>query len=1122
MTQSVPAGPDDLCPPTLQPPLLRTLVARIALGGLLLMAASAVWLLAGRQPPAARLDAATSIGLLPAILVIIACLATILVLDHRLARARLTQAHATKNAALFAQALDALPIGLQIKDAELRYVWVNAEHSRRSGYTRSDLLGRTVTQVVPDAAFAQAVTDHDRRVIATGKADGPHEQVIPGPDGNIAHITLTTKVPLISDGTVTHILSVSADLTAMRDDQRRAEEARRLLETVLDVAPVAVLVSDREGTVQWANHAVHRLFGHTTDIAKGAPLAQLAGAARITAATADLLAGQQSLVTFEHTVPADNESVACQMLITMVPVYGAEGQIQQILTIATDVTDLKAARFEADTANRLIESILRNVPLSIQVKDADHRFRWVNQTYADLVGRDGSDLLGKTVHDLGIAPENARLADALDDEVMAANETMRLEQVWGIGERAQQMMVIKAPILDDAAKATHVITIGVDVSELNRLRAQADDARHVLQAVLDAVPVSIALKDRERRYQWVNRTFMELVPGRTPADVIGRRLEDFHADPAFAQAARQLDLDTLKTGADVPILPEQHRSPTGETRDFSIRRQPFRGPDGAINGIIILGIDVTDLLRATNELRDINATLERRIAERAAELAKVNTLVATVIENAPVPIIIYGDGARIVRWNPAAEQVLGYTEAEMLTGATSHRPPDEIRQWDEVRQSLTAGNRLQNREVVRRHKDGRDLILLLSAAPLRGPDGRVEGAVAILQDLTDLRATERQLRQAQKMEALGQLTGGVAHDFNNLLGVIIGNLELLQQGLPAAAAQQALATEAIEAAIRGANLVHRLLAFARQQTLRPIATDIGRLITGMRSLLQRAVGEAVTIDHVANGDPWLALVDPNQLENAVLNLSVNARDAMPNGGTLTIATDNVVVDRAQAAMHDDLLPGEYVCLTVSDNGCGIPPEIQTQVFEPFFTTKEVGKGSGLGLSMVFGFVKQSGGHVRLESQPGRGTSIALYLPRVIGEVQDRTPLIDLVGGNGETILLVEDNAQLRRTSVVLLTALGYRVLSAEDAVSARRLFRLHPEVALLFTDIILPGGVSGFDLARQMRDIRPDLPVLFTSGFAEPSMARDSGFQGPVEILDKPFRRGELAQKLRASLTRHP
>jgi PAS domain S-box-containing protein len=702
---------------------------------------------------------------------------------------------------------------------------------------------------------------------------------------------------------------------------------------------------------------------------------------------------------------------------------------------------------------------------------------------------------------------------------MAANQTMRFDHVWGIAARRRQVMVIKAPILDVAGKATHVITIGADVSELNRLRTEADDARHRLQAVLDAVPVSIALKDRQRQYQFVNRTFLESRPGTTQADAIGRRLEEIGPDRAFAEAALQSDLAVLATGADVPPLPLRYPSRTGAMRDFSIHRQAFRAADGVIEGVIVLGIDVTDVLRVTNELRDVNATLERRIADRAAELAKVNTLVSTVIERAPVPIVIHGPGGKIVRWNPAAERLSGYSEAEILSGAVPRRTPEENAEFEQIRQRIASGESIANLEIVRRHKDGRDLTLLFSAAPMRNPNGEPEGAVAILQDITELRATERQLRQAQKMEALGQLTGGVAHDFNNLLAVIMGNLDLLLQDLPPDAPEQELATDAIKAAERGANLVHRLLAFARQQTLRPVATDVDRLITGMRSLLERAVGEAVLIEHIAAGEPWLALVDPNQLENAILNLAVNARDAMPHGGTLTVTTLNAVIDGEEAALHGDLQAGDYVCLTVSDTGCGIPLEIQAQVFEPFFTTKEVGKGSGLGLSMVFGFVKQSGGHVRLDSRPNRGAAISLFLPRVAGSVGEQAPRTGAVSGHGETILLVEDNDQLRRTSVILLTALGYQVIPAEDAASALEQFRQHPEIALLFTDVVLPGGASGFDLARRVRDARPAVPVLFTSGFADPSMARDNGFQGDVVILAKPFRRADLAQKLRACLT---
>jgi signal transduction histidine kinase len=287
-------------------------------------------------------------------------------------------------------------------------------------------------------------------------------------------------------------------------------------------------------------------------------------------------------------------------------------------------------------------------------------------------------------------------------------------------------------------------------------------------------------------------------------------------------------------------------------------------------------------------------------------------------------------------------------------------------------------------DARRRRKDGREIDLLISGAPLRRADGSINGAVGTWLDVTEQRAVERQLRHAQRMEAVGQLTGGVAHDFNNLLAIVIGTLDLLLQQLPADGEPQELVNQAIEAAERGAALTRRLLAFARQQTLRPVATGINALIAGMQPLLQRAVGEPIVITLQAQADLWPARVDPGQLEHAILNLAVNARDAMPQGGTLAIATFNTVIEPDNTVDQTDATAGDYVCIRVSDSGTGIPPDTLPRVFEPFFTTKEVGQGSGLGLSMVFGFVKQSGGQVRIDSELGAGTSVTLYLPRAAG------------------------------------------------------------------------------------------------------------------------------------------
>ncbi|MBV8888226.1 MAG: GAF domain-containing protein [Alphaproteobacteria bacterium] len=389
----------------------------------------------------------------------------------------------------------------------------------------------------------------------------------------------------------------------------------------------------------------------------------------------------------------------------------------------------------------------------------------------------------------------------------------------------------------------------------------------------------------------------------------------------------------------------------------------------------------------------------------------------------------------------------------------------------------------------------------------------------VMQEVERRQQVEEALRQAQKMEAIGQLTGGVAHDFNNLLTVIMGNIETLQRRLPADPGLQRMIAAALAGASRAAQLTQRLLVFARRQPLAPEVVSPNRLVSGMSDLLRRTLGEAVAIETVLAGGLWTTFVDSNQLENALINLAVNARDAMPNGGKLTVETANCHLDEAYCAVYPDLRPGQYVGIFVTDTGIGMPPEIIEKAFEPFFTTKGTGQGTGLGLSQVYGFLKESGGHVKVYSEPGQGTSVKLYFPRHWGAVAaaearpEPNPLPQ--GREGETVLIVEDDPDVRSYTVEIVTDLGYGVFSAANGAMALELLEAHPELKLLFTDVGLPGGMNGRQLADAALRRRPRLKVLFTTGYARNAIVHHGRLDPGVEVIFKPFTYSDLAAKLR-------
>jgi nitrogen-specific signal transduction histidine kinase len=390
----------------------------------------------------------------------------------------------------------------------------------------------------------------------------------------------------------------------------------------------------------------------------------------------------------------------------------------------------------------------------------------------------------------------------------------------------------------------------------------------------------------------------------------------------------------------------------------------------------------------------------------------------------------------------------------------------------------------------------------------------------VYHDITEQRQIERQLWQAQKLEAIGQLTGGIAHDFNNILTVITGTIDILARAVAHDAMLSSITRMIDEAADRGSQLTRRLLAFARKQPLQPRPTDINLLVVETTQLLRPTLGEQIEIETLLEGDTWPAQIDPSQLAAALINLALNARDAMPGGGRITMQTGNVYLDRTYVQMNVGARPGPYVMVAVRDNGSGIPVAIRDKVFEPFFTTKETGKGTGLGLSMVYGFVKQSGGHIKIVSQEGNGTSINLYLPRAneLVEVRDDiVPVLPLEGGD-ETILVVEDDPLVRAFVTAQLQSLGYRTIAADDGPAALTEIDRHPDIDLLFTDVIMPGGLNGRQLADEAMRRRPDIRVLFTSGYPEDIIVHHGRLDDGVHLLGKPYRKADLARMIRVVL----
>jgi PAS domain S-box-containing protein len=528
--------------------------------------------------------------------------------------------------------------------------------------------------------------------------------------------------------------------------------------------------------------------------------------------------------------------------------------------------------------------------------------------------------------------------------------------------------------------------------------------------------------------------------------------------------------------------------------------------------------------RAEHELQILNETLEQRAEDRARQLQESENRFRLLVEAATdYAIFMLDSNGNVVSWNPGAQRIKGYAAREIIGSHFSRFYTEEDRRNDIPGKMF--GNALRDgraeTEGWRVRKDGTTFWANVVISAIRDHAGTLLGFAKITRDLTERRNSDEQLRQAQKMEAVGQLTGGVAHDFNNLLTVISGNLETIVRRLPETAGElRRPANAALRSATRAAVLTQRLLAFARRQTLEPASVSINALVLGMSDMLRRTLGENVQIETVLAAGLWTAFVDANQLENSILNLAINARDAMPDGGKLTIETANVYFDDDYATSAD-VPAGQYIGLFVSDTGIGMTAEIMSKAFDPFFTTKEIGQGTGLGLSQVYGFIRQSGGHVKMYSEVGAGTTSKLYLPRhhASEDMTDKRPTpAPVPRAKGETVLVAEDDPDVRNFTVEMLHELDYRVVEASDGHAALRLLDAHRETSLLFTDVGLPGGMNGRQLADEARRRRPDLKVLFTSGYARNAIVHHGRLDPGVELLTKPFTFASLAAKIRRVL----
>jgi PAS domain S-box-containing protein len=636
-------------------------------------------------------------------------------------------------------------------------------------------------------------------------------------------------------------------------------------------------------------------------------------------------------------------------------------------------------------------------------------------------------------------------------------------------------------------------------------------ANRELTAIIEASPLAVFMLDGDGRVT-VWSASAERVFGYTETEALGKfppHLVDEHVDDVRADIARAIN-DAAASGASET----HHRRKDGVVIEALARWVRVNDEAGQLLGIMYAVADITKRKQTEQHLLTAQQRTEETLAalrnsEESLKRAQRLAHIGSTIRN-----LRTGEG----QWSDEAYRIFGVTNESWA--ATAENFLAMIHPEDRAKAAATldpSGQGIAPTECRIIRPDGSVRVLYRENEIIRDDAGNPLYLAGTIQDITERKNTEEQLRQSQKMEAIGNLTGGMAHDFNNLLGIIVGNLDLARDRVGDNEELREIVGEALDAAWRGADLTRRLLAFARRQPLRPARVDVNELVRDTVKLFGRLIGEDVQVALELSDEVWPVIVDPAQLEASLANLATNARDAMPKGGRLIIATANRQLDADYVAMHPDATTGDFVMIEVSDTGSGMSPGIQRQIFEPFFTTKETGKGTGLGLSMVFGFLRQSEGHVNVYSEPGVGTTFRLYLPRVMTETEQRDAAAPpaVARGAGQTILVVEDNPGMRRIVLRQLRELGYRVIECDSAMEALEILPREP-VALLFTDIIMPGGLDGIELARLAQEHWPELKIILTSGFPQ-SRLDERPLLGSLQLLSKPYTREDLATALRTA-----
>ena len=798
------------------------------------------------------------------------------------------------------------------------------------------------------------------------------------------------------------------------------------------------------------------------------------------------------------------------------PAYGDDGTpIGEIAVVVETTARVRAERYQRGEMDRLKSMFAQAPGFMCMLTGPEHVFSLANDAYHSLVGH--RDIIGKPVATaLREAAEQGFVA--LLDRLYASGEpffgnAVAFTTAATAVAPARQMFLdfIYQPMKNEDGAVFGIFVQGSDVTARVLAENAARDNSEIFSALAQSLPNQVWSAPGDGVLNWFNEQVYDYAGARPGELDNGGWAALVHPDDLAATAQAWQDACASGVSYEREFRLKRH---DGVYRWHISRALPVKNAAGAVQRWVGTNTDIEDQKLASVLLANMNDMLSHEIRRRTAERDRMWVLSTDLM-------LVADFNAVLAAVNPAFTSLLGWRESEIVGSSFMELVhPDDVAATLQEVAGLANGQTTFKFENRYRHHDGSYRIIAWSAAPDEDYIHAVgRDVTADREAQAAMRRTEQALQQSQKMETIGKLTGGVAHDFNNLLQVISGNLQLLLSDVADSPRALKRVENAIGGVARGAKLASQLLSFGRRQALEPKVVKISRYVAGMDDMLHRTIGKAIELETVISAGLWNVLADTAQVENAILNLCINARDAMDGVGKLTIEVGNATLDQDYATFHEDVQPGQYVMIAVSDTGAGMAPEVLQQAFEPFFSTKPEGKGTGLGLSMVYGFVKQSGGHIKIYSEVGNGTSVKMYLPRS-NEAEDagiQAPVMPITGGS-ETILVAEDDEGVRNTVVELLGELGYRVLKAGDAASALAIVASGMPIDLLFTDVVMPGPLRSPDLARKARELQPQLAVLFTSGYTENAIVHGGRLDAGVDLLGKPYTRAALAQKVRQVL----